>query len=160
MVNFIKVKKICRWRMILLSGIRSEGFVFIEEGGGIIGRQEYPITTVFQMGSSCFSALLSCSLKFPRAYITQQCIRRVFYFFIIIHPLIFAWYYWLFCISWCIPGVAKREFLLKVALNCQAERQREESKLSTKRIVFDLIPHSLGLNYKKCTAIGGESLIS
>ena len=193
------------------------------------------------MGSSCFSALLSCSLKFPRAYITQQCTRRVFYFFIIIHPLIFAWCYWLFCISWCIykvitptyvnvcpsiisvekrkirkntgvkshlsiyqppegvydwflelmfvlpsflevltceqnmigywlwtmgltalplPGVAKREFLLKVALNFQAERQREESKLPTKRIVFDLIPHSLGLNYKKCTAIGRESLIS
>ena len=33
MVNFIKVKKSCLWRMILLSGIRSEGFVFIEEGG-------------------------------------------------------------------------------------------------------------------------------
>ena len=32
---------------------------------------------------SCFSALLSCtcSLKLPRAYITQQCTRRVFYFF-------------------------------------------------------------------------------
>ena len=59
-----------------------------------------------------------------------------------------------------LSGVAQREFLLKVALNFQAERQREESKLSTKRKVFDLIPHSLGLNYKKCTAIGGESLIS
>ena len=30
---------------------------------------------------SCFSALLSCSQKFPRAYITQQCTRCVFYFF-------------------------------------------------------------------------------
>ena len=59
-----------------------------------------------------------------------------------------------------LSGVAQREFLLKVALNCQAERQREESKLLTRRKVFDLIPHSLGLNYKKCTAIGGESLIS
>ena len=58
-----------------------------------------------------------------------------------------------------LPGVAQRVFLLIVAINCQAERQREESKLSTRRIVFDLIPHSLGLNYKKCTAIGGESLI-
>ena len=104
MVNFIKVKKSCLWRMILLSGIRSEGLSSLKKGG-IIGRQEYPITTVFQMGSSCFSALLSCSLKFPRAYITQQCTRRVFYFFIIIHPLIFAWYYWLFCISWCIYKV-------------------------------------------------------
>ena len=59
-----------------------------------------------------------------------------------------------------LPGVAQREFLLIVAINCQVERQRRESKLSTRRIVFDLIPHSLGLNYKKCTAIGGESLIS
>ena len=161
-----------------------------------------------------------------------------FFFFIIIHPLIFAWCYWLFCITWYIykvitpliltfvlllfllkgeksswkntsveshlsvnqppegvydwflelmfvlfsflealtceqnmignwlqtmgltalplPGVAQREFLLIVAINCQAERQREESKLSTRRIVFDLIPHSLGLNYKKCTALAGR----
>ena len=55
-----------------------------------------------------------------------------------------------------LSGVAQREFLLKVALNFQAERQREESKLSTKRKVFDLIPHSLGLNYKKCTSLVGR----
>ena len=29
---------------------------------------------------SCFSALRSCSLKFPSAYITQQCTRHVFLF--------------------------------------------------------------------------------
>ena len=55
-----------------------------------------------------------------------------------------------------LPGVAQRVFLLIVAINCQAERQREESKLSTRRIVFDLIPHSLGLNYKKCTSLVGR----
>ena len=38
---------------------------------------------------SCFSALLSCSWKFPRAYTTQQCTRRVFYFFIKILLIIF-----------------------------------------------------------------------
>ena len=36
---------------------------------------------IFRISTDGSQALLSCSSKFPHAYITQQCTRRVFYFF-------------------------------------------------------------------------------